>query len=98
MVLDDYDDLNRFLTGDGRSWCTRTFASSVVYRYRSCLQDDASPAESQIDRCQRQASLMVHTSLSRMDITICACHIVQNGYNDFKDDYSYVFIEIIPWL
>jgi len=66
MDLDDYDDLHGFLTGDGRLWCTRTFASSLVYRYRSCLQDDASPAESQMT----YASLMVHMPQSRMDITM----------------------------
>lgn len=42
--LDDYD-LNWLLTGDGRLWYTRTFAFSFVYRYPSCLQDGASPAE-----------------------------------------------------
>lgn len=42
--LDDYD-LNWLLTGDGLLWYTRTFAFSFVYRYPSCLQDGASPAE-----------------------------------------------------
>jgi len=44
MDFDD-NDLNKLLTGDGRLWYTRTFAFSLVYRYRSCLQDGASPAE-----------------------------------------------------
>jgi len=44
MDFDD-KDLNKLLTGDGRLWYTRTFAFSLVYRYRSCLQDGASPAE-----------------------------------------------------
>jgi hypothetical protein len=66
MELDDYDDLNRFLTGDGRLRYTRTFAFSLVYRYRSCLQDDVSPAESQMTN----TNLMVHVPQSRMDITM----------------------------
>jgi len=66
MELDDYDDLYRFLTGDGRWRYTRTSAFSLVYRYRSCLQGGASPAESQMTN----ASLMVHVPQSRMDITM----------------------------
>jgi len=43
--ISDLDDPIRFLTGDGHLWYSRTYAFSFVYRYHSCLQDGASPAE-----------------------------------------------------
>ncbi len=60
MDLDDYD-LNILFTGDGRLWYTRTFAFSLVYRYRSCLQGGTSPAESSVQIRTRKDEMNVNS-------------------------------------